>query len=97
MAFLNAKEREALRDDLKGRTFRGAKWKLRWMDKKGRLVYHRNSQKINQWQTRFELGENGVIVTLIESNEFNTHKDGKVSNDYTFVDVVVEPSPDNKN
>lgn len=96
MAFLNEQERQALRDDLKGRSFRGAKWKLRLMDSKSRLVYHRNNQDVGVWLTRYELKDAGVRVTLVETNAYNTHKNGKITNDYDFTDVVVEPLPANK-
>lgn len=97
MAYLNQKQREELRDDLKNRSYRGAKWKLRLMDPSTRLVFLRNNQDVNKWLTRFELGQAGVRVTLVETNEFNTRKNGKVSNDYTYVDAIVEPLPQNKN
>ena len=97
MAFLNATERQALSDELKGKSFRMAKWTLRLRDPEGRLVYHRNSQDQGKWMTRFELKNLGVRVTLIETNATNTHKNGKLSSDYTFADAIVEPTPDNKN
>ncbi|MBK8138795.1 MAG: hypothetical protein IPK52_23775 [Chloroflexi bacterium] len=96
MGILNEKERQALRDDLKGRSFRGAKWKLRLTDSKARLVYHRNSQEIGVWLTRFELKDAGVMVTLVEKNAYNAHKGGTVTSDYSFEDVMVDPLPGNK-
>lgn len=96
MAYLNAKQRQELQDDLKNRSFRGAKWKLRWMDSDARLVFQRNNQTVGKWLTRFELKDAGVRVTLVETNSFNTHKNGKVSNDYVYSDAIVEPLPDNK-
>ena len=45
MAVLNAKEQQELRDDLRGRSYRGAKWKLRGMDTGARLRYIRTIRK----------------------------------------------------
>lgn len=96
MATMNEKERNALRDDLIKRSFRGAKWKLRLMDPNARLRYHRTNMEIGKWMTRYDMPASGTAVTLIETNEYGTHQDGRITNDYTFVDVVVEPLPENE-
>lgn len=94
MARLNAQEQQALRDELKKMSYRGAKWKLRGMDPDARLRYQRSSQEIGKWTTRYDLPASGVSVTLVETNDYNTHKNGRISNDYTYVDVLVEPLPE---
>jgi hypothetical protein len=94
MAYLNAQEQQALRDDLKKMSYRGAKWKLRGMDDSARLRYQRTNQEVGKWLTRYDLPALGVAVTLVETNDYNTHKSGYISNDYTYVDAIVEPLPD---
>ena len=73
-----------------------AKRKLRGMDPKGRLVYYRNSQKIGEWTTRFELPSYGIRATLFESNAMQSKKDGRINSEYDLVDVLIEPTPDNR-
>jgi hypothetical protein len=94
MAYLNAQEQQALRDELKKMSFRGAKWKLRGMDPDSRLRYHRTNQEIGKWMTRYDLPAYGVAVTLVETNAVNTHKNGHLSSDFTYVDAIVEPLPE---
>lgn len=94
MAYLNAQEQQALRDELKRMSYRGAKWKLRGMDPDARLRYQRTNQEVGKWMTRYDLPSFGVAVTLVETNDYNTHKTGYISNDYTYVDVIVEPLPE---
>lgn len=94
MAYLNAQEQQALRDELKKMSYRGAKWKLRGMDTGARLRYVRTNQEVGKWLTRYDLPAYGVAVTLVETNAVNTHKNGSLSSDYTYVDVIVEPLPE---
>jgi hypothetical protein len=94
MAAMSEQQRRELRDDLIGRSFRGAKWRLRLMDPNARLRFHRTNRWVGKWTTRYDLPGHGVAVTLVENNAYSTHKDGRVSNDYEFVDVIVEPLPD---
>jgi hypothetical protein len=96
MAFLNQSERESLKKELLSMSFGPAKRKVRAMDAKGRLVFYRNNQTIGQWVTRFELPSFGTRVTLVESLGTQEKKSGKIMSDYEFVDVVVEPTPDNR-
>lgn len=96
MAFLNKSERDALTQELKQMKFGFAKRKLRGMDAKGRLVYYRNSQKIGEWTTRFELPSYGIRATLIESNAMQSKKNGNVMSEYELVDVIIEPTPENR-
>lgn len=95
MAFLNAQERENLRNELKNLSFGAAKFKLHRLDKKGRLAYIRNNQRTGQWMTRFELDGLGTRVTLIERYE-PTERGGKLRAQFELLDVVVEPTPDNR-
>lgn len=95
MAYLNKSEREALYDELKNMKFNQAKWKLSRLDPKGRLAFLRNAQATGKLLTRYELAGLGTRVTLVE--EHNTKvKDAKIKGDYVLVDVIVEPTPDNR-
>ncbi len=94
MAYLNAQEQQALRDELKKMSYRGAKWKLRGMDAGARLRYQRSNQEVGKWMTRYDLPAYGVAVILVETNAVNTHKNGSLSSDYTYEDVIVEPLPE---
>ena len=94
MAYLNAQEQQELRKDLLNRSFRGAKWKLRGMDNTARLRYIRSNQEVGKWLTRYDLPAHGVSVTLVETNAVNTHKNGSLSSDYTYIDAIVEPLPE---
>ena len=98
MAFLNQQEREKLLNDLKGMNFNKAKAKVRRLDPKGRLAYLRNVQNsASQFYTRYDLPGMGVRVTLIESEAEKPLKDSdKLKAKFELVDVIVEPTPDNK-
>lgn len=96
VAHLNKNERESLRDDLLKMRFNQAKGKVRNMDTKARLVYLRNVQNINEWTTRYELPNQGVLVTLVETFDMEEQKSGKLRADYDLIDVVVEPTSANK-
>jgi hypothetical protein len=95
MAYLNAKERQALVDELKNMSFNGAKGKVRGLDPKSRLAYYRNSQEVGRWLTRYELPTLGTRVTLVESHR-DVGKDSKVKSEFRFDEVIVEPTPDNR-
>lgn len=95
MAYLNAQERENLRTELKNLSFGAAKFKLHRLDKKGRLAYLRNNQRTGQWMTRFELDGLGTRVTLIERYE-SIERGGKLRAQFDLLDVVVEPTPENR-
>lgn len=94
MAQMTAQEQQELRKDLLNRSYRGAKWKLRGMDTGARLRYVRTNQEVGKWLTRYDLPAYGVAVTLVETNSVNTHKNGSLSSDYTYVDAIVEPLPE---
>ncbi len=94
MAKMNLDQQKALREDLIGRSFRGAKWKLRLLEPNPRLRYHRTNREVGKWTTRYDLPESGVFVTLVETNDSTAHKNGTVTSDFTYVDAIVEPLPD---
>lgn len=98
MAYLTKDEREKLEGDLKQLNFRQAHGKLRAMDKQGRLAYYRNAQQTHKWMTKHVLTSLGTQVTLVESNRYRQIKDkeNRVHNDYDLIDVIVEPTPDNR-
>jgi hypothetical protein len=95
MAFLNAQEREALLQELKNMKFGAAKWKLSRLDPKGRIAYFRNNQMVGKWLTRYELTGLGTRVTLVETYD-TKQKGGQTKADFQLVDVIVEPTADNK-
>jgi len=96
MAFLNASEREQLREELLKLTFNQAKRKLHRIDPKGRLAYLRNSQSIGIFHTRFELTGMGTRVTLVEHFNMDEAKGKHFKSDFELFDVIVEPTADNK-
>jgi hypothetical protein len=55
MAYLNEQQREELLNQLKDMSFNQANWKLRLMDKQGRLAFYRNAQQTGRWLTRYVL------------------------------------------
>ena len=95
MAYLNSGERQQLLDDLLGLKFNRAKGKLTRMDPKGRLVYFRNVQKPGEWHTRFVLEGLGAVVTLVELNHAANDLPRNKQR-FEFVNVIVEPTPDNR-
>jgi hypothetical protein len=96
MAFLNANERLALLEDLRKMTFRQAKWKLQKMDPKGRTAMYRNVQGVNRWLTRIDLVGLGTRVTLVEHKKDIDESGGRQKAEYELVEVIVEPTPENR-
>jgi hypothetical protein len=98
MAYLNEQERDALLNELKNMSFRQAQGKLRSMDEKSRLAYFRNAQQTGRWLTRYVLPSLGTRVTLVEvHSDKPTNKERRLKSEYEFVEVIVEPTPDNRN
>jgi hypothetical protein len=99
MAYLNKDQRDQLKAELEKMSFGAANGRLKRMDRKGRLAFYRNAQRVGQWQTKHILAGFGTEVTLIESNQFKEKlgKANRVKNDYKLVEVVVEPTSDNRN
>lgn len=95
MAFLNQQEREALLDELKEKNFQQIKARLRRIDPKGRLAFFRNAQTVGRWMTRYELSGLGTRVTLVEEAK-PFEKKGKLRSNFELVEIVVEPTPDNR-
>jgi hypothetical protein len=97
MTYLNENEREKLLNDLVKMNFNQARRKLRRMDPDAELEFFRNSQRVNEWMTRYKLASLGTIVTLIESREdFEEDPSHLVRLDYDLSGVVVAPTPDNR-
>lgn len=97
MAYLNAEERERLRQNLLNMSYNEAKARLKGMDKHGRLAYWRNIQYVGEWHTRFDLPTLGASVTLVESiDESPANERGIRRRDYVMVDVRVEPLEGNQ-
>jgi len=97
MAYLNAQERDRLKNELQGLSYNRAKTRLNRIDPSGRLVYWRNSQRVGEWHTRFDLPSLGASVSLVEvQNEKSTNKDRVSRVKYEMIDVRVEPMPENQ-
>lgn len=97
MAYLTAEERAKLQSDLSQLKFNQANGRLKRMDSKGRLLYYRSAQRVGQWWTRYELNSLGVVVTLVEDHWDNdTRNPHRTESEFALVDVVVEPTPDNR-
>lgn len=95
MAYLNEGERRSLLDELSGMRLWRAKFKLRLMDPKVRLLYLRNVQQAGEWHTKYVLESFGTQVTLVEVNHAeNTQYRNKQK--FEFVNVIVEPTADNQ-
>ncbi len=95
MAYLNEDERRALLDDLSGMRLWRAKFKLRLMDPKGRLLYLRNVQQAGEWHTKYVLESLGAQVTLVEVNQAENNQP-RNKQKFEFVNVIVEPTADNR-
>lgn len=96
MAYLNEQQRLELLNELKQMNFNRAKGKLRRMDPKARLVFYRNAQSVGRWMTRYDLEGLGTRVTLVEENRVED-KDSRLKSRWELVEVLVEPTPDNRN
>lgn len=97
MAYLTAQQRDALKAELEQLTFNQAHARLKRMDRKGRLAFYRNAQHTGKWMTRWVLAGLGTQVTLVEANRIlPKDKPNRVKNAYELVEVVVEPTPDNR-
>lgn len=95
MPYLNEGERRSLLDELSGMRLWRAKFKLRLMDPKARLVYLRNVQRSGEWHTKYVLESLGTQVTLVETNQAeNTQYRNQQK--FEFVNVIVEPTADNR-
>ncbi len=97
MAYLTTEQRDALKKELEELSFNGAHGRLKRMDRKGRLAFYRNAQRAGKWMTRWVLPSLGTQITLVESNQaLEKDKPNRVKNAYTLVEVVVEPTADNR-
>jgi len=98
MAYLNAQQREQLRQELLPLKLGKAKGRVKGMDRKSRLVLYRSVQRVGQLTTLYELPSLGVNVALIEGETIgDAIKDGTAfKQQYVLLDVTVEPTPDNK-
>ena len=98
MAYLTTEERTKLQADLAQLKFNQANGRLKRMDSKGRLVFYRNAQRVGQWWTRYELNGLGTVVTLVEQHRDKATGNPKlVKSEFDLVEVIVEPTPDNRN
>lgn len=97
MGYLTEQQREALARELKRMNFKQANWKVKRMDPRGRLVFYRNAQQARRWLTRYELEGLGTRVTLVEEHVARPRPNGqRMESDFELVDVIVEPTPDNR-
>lgn len=98
MAYLNAEQRQSLKEELEKMTFNQAKFRLRTMDRLVRLKYYRNSQQPRTLHTRYELAGLGTRVTLVETHDTRPMvvESKAVRSEFDLVEVIVEPTPDNR-
>ena len=101
MAYLNQQEREKLLNELKDMSFNKARGRLRRIDPKGRLAYARNAQNsASHLYTRYDLPTLGVRVTLVENAGFTPIESemnpGTMRRSTDLIEVIVEPTADNK-
>lgn len=98
MAYLNAQQRDQLRDELKTMKLGRAKGKVKGMDRKSRLVLYRNMQRVGEFTTTYELPTLGVKVSMIEADTLGESVSKGTANKKTYdlLDVLVNPTPDNK-
>lgn len=98
MAYLNSQERAQLLEKLKTMKFNRAKGKLRRMDPKGRMAYYRNAQQTGELVTCFNLEGMGTRVFLIERLKEKPAHGGpaQIRSEYQFVEVIVEPTAENR-
>lgn len=95
MAYLNEGQRRSLLDELSGMRLWRAKFKLRLMDPKVRLLYLRNVQQAGEWHTKYVLESFGTQVTLVEVNHAENSQ-YRNKQKFEFVNVIVEPTADNQ-
>lgn len=96
MAYLTKEQRDALKAELSELSFNQAHGRLK-RTAHSRLAFYRNAARTGQWMTKWVLPDLGTQVTLIESNTFkDKDKPNRVKNTYQLVDVIVEPTPDNR-
>jgi len=95
MPYLNEGERRSLLDELSGMRLWRAKFKLRLMDPKARLLYLRNVQRSGEWHTKYVLESLGTQVTLVETNHAENSQ-YRNKQKFEFVNVIVEPTADNR-
>jgi hypothetical protein len=91
MAFLNKDERDKLLNEIKDLSFNRIKGRLRSKDKRCRLAFYRNVQETDRWMTRYILDGLGTQVTLVESLDDSS---GKAK--YNLVEIIVQPTPENR-
>jgi len=91
MAFMNQAEREALLNQIKDLKVNQIKARLRRASNRVRLAYFRNVQEVGRWMTRYVLEDKGTQVTLVETFD---NANGKA--DFRLVEIIVEPTPENR-
>jgi hypothetical protein len=96
MAYLNQQERTELLEKLKKMKFNRAKGKLRRMDPKGQIAYFRNAQEAGKLVTCFNLEGLGTRVFLVEKLTRTPTAGRALKPNYEFVEVIVEPTPENR-
>jgi hypothetical protein len=97
MEFLNAEARQKLANELVDMKYERAKQKLLKMDPQGRLAFFRNTQRVGSLMTKVVLPSFGAAVTLVEKHSSSTDPiSSKIKGDNKMVEVIVEPTADNK-
>lgn len=93
MAYMNKQERDAMLDKMNGATFQQIRGIVNSTDKQARIAYYRNAQLSGKWMTRYIMEGAGTIVTLTEEQ---IHNERRNRTEYRIVEIVVEPTKDNR-
>jgi hypothetical protein len=103
MAYLNAQQRDALRNELLKLRFNQAKGRIRRLDAKGRIAFLKNAQTTGVLHTAYDLPTLGVRVILVENENHVVDETDNAGSTPTllaskteFVDVIVQPLDPNK-
>lgn len=94
-AFLNKTERDDLLNEIKDLKMNQIRGRMQRKPGKVRLAFYRNAQHSDQWMTRYILEDLGTQVTVIE-RPFPKEVKGKPGRDFEIVEIIVEPTAENR-
>ena len=96
MAYINQQQRDHLRNELLQLSYNKAKGRINRIDPNSRLRYWRNAQRTGEWHTAYDMPALGVTVALVETIDPAPTGERIYKRSYNFVDVRVDPLPENK-
>lgn len=94
-AFLNKAERDNLLNEIKDLKMNQIRGRMQRKPGKVRLAFYRNAQHSERWMTRYVLEDLGTQVTVIE-RPFEKEVKGKQGRDYEIVEIIIEPTAENR-